>query len=56
VRQTWGTNYIDFLYDESGLAYSFIYNGTQYYYIKNFKNDVIAIADEYGDIVVNYAI
>jgi len=58
VRQTWLVHdtyyYIDFLYDESGLAYSFIYNGTQYYYVKNLQNDVIAIADEYGDIVVNY--
>ena len=54
VRQTWGSNYIDFLYDESGLPYSFIYNGTQYYYIKNLQNDVVAIANEDGDIVVEY--
>lgn len=54
MRQTWGANYIDFLYDESGLPYSFIYNGTQYYYIKNLQNDVIAIANTSGSIVVNY--
>ena len=54
MRQTWGSNYIDFLYDESGLAYSFIYNDTQYYYIKNLQNDVIAIANASGSIVVNY--
>ena len=58
VRQTYSvhgaTDYIDFLYDESGTPYSFIYNGTQYYYIKNLQNDVIAIANTSGSIVVNY--
>lgn len=54
MRQTCGINYIDFLYDESGLPYSFIYNGTQYYYVKNLQNDVIAIANTSGSIVVNY--
>ena len=54
MRQTWGSNYIDFLYDESGTPYSFIYNDTQYYYIKNLQGDVIAIANTSGSIVVNY--
>ena len=47
VRQTWGNNYIDFLYDESGI-FSFVYNGTQYYYIKNLQGDVVAIANAAG--------
>lgn len=58
VRQTHTvhdtTDYIDFLYDESGLPYSFIYNGTQYYYVKNLQNDVIAIVNTSGNIVVEY--
>ena len=54
MRQTWGSNYIDFLYDESGLAYSFIYNDTQYYYVKNLQGDVMSIANDSGSIVVNY--
>ena len=54
VRQTWGSNYIDFLYDESGSAYSFIYNGTQYYYIKNLQGDVMRIVDAMGSVVANY--
>jgi RHS repeat-associated protein len=58
VRQTWLThdtyNYIDFLYDESSLPYSFIYNGTQYFYIKNLQGDVVSIANASGTIVVNY--
>ena len=54
VRQTWGTNYMDFLYDESGSPYSFIYNGTQYYYIKNLQGDVMRIVDTSGAVVANY--
>ena len=53
VRQTWGSNYIDFLYDESGV-FSFVYNGTQYYYIKNLQGDVVAIANFNGTILVEY--
>ena len=37
IRQTWGTNYMDFLYDERDSAYSF--NGTQYYYVRNLQGD-----------------
>ena len=54
MRQTCGINYIDFLYDESGTPYSFIYNGTQHYYVKNLQNDVVDIANTSGSIVVNY--
>ena len=54
VRQTWSSNYIDFLYDESGV-FSFVYNGTQYYYIKNLQGDVVAIANAAGTILVEYA-
>jgi len=54
VRQTWGTNYMDFLYDESGSPYAFIYNGTQYYYIKNLQGDVMRIVDTSGNVVANY--
>ena len=53
VRQTWGSNYIDFLYDESGV-FSFVYNGVQYYYIKNLQGDVVAIANADGTILVEY--
>ena len=54
VRQTWGNNYIDFIYDESGI-FSFVYNGVQYYYIKNLQGDVVAIANSNGTILVEYA-
>ena len=54
IRQTWGTNYIDFLYDESGSPYSFIYNGMQYYYVKNLQGDVMRIVNTSGTVVANY--
>ena len=54
VRQTWGTNYMDFLYDESGSAYSFICNGTQYYYVKNLQGDVTQIINTSGAVVATY--
>ncbi|MBE6665900.1 MAG: RHS repeat-associated core domain-containing protein [Ruminococcaceae bacterium] len=54
IRQTWGTNYMDFLYDESGSAYSFIYNGTQYYYVENLQGDVVKILNAFGSVVANY--
>ena len=46
---------MDFLYDESGSPYSFIYNGTQYYYIKNLQGDVMRIVDATGAVVANYS-
>ena len=45
---------MDFLYDESGSAYSFIYNGTQYYYVKNLQGDVVKILNASGSVVANY--
>ena len=38
----------------SGDAFGFIYNGEEYYYIKNVQNNIVAIADKNGDIVANY--
>ena len=38
----------------SGNAFGFIYNGEEYYYIKNVQNDIVAIADKEGTVVANY--
>ena len=38
----------------SGVAFGFIYNGEEYYYIKNVQNDIVAIADKNGTVVANY--
>ena len=37
-----------------GDAFGFIYNGEEYYYIKNVQNDIVAIADKNGYIAANY--
>ena len=54
IRQTWGTHYIDFLYDETGSVYSIINDGTQYYFVKNLQGDVVQIRSVYGTVVVEY--
>ncbi len=55
VRQTGGGNTIDFLYDENGSVYSIVYNGTQYYLVKNLQGDVTQIRSVYGTVLVEYA-
>ena len=54
VRQTGGGNTIDFLYDENGSVYSIVYNGTQYYLVKNLQGDVTQIRSVYGTVLVEY--
>ena len=46
---------MDFLYDESGNAYSFVYNGTQYYYVRNLQGDVVKILNASGSVVASYS-
>lgn len=49
-----GNNTIVYMYDNNGDLFGFTYNGTEYYYIKNTQNDVTAIADSQGNILVRY--
>ena len=42
------------MYDNNGDAFGFTYNNVDYYYIKNAQNDVTAIADSSGTVIVNY--
>lgn len=49
-----GNNVIIYMYDNNGDIFGFTYNGTEYYYIKNAQNDVVAIADASGNVVVMY--
>ena len=46
---------MDFLYDETNSAYSFIYNGAQYYYVKNLQGDVVKIVNTSGNVVASYS-
>ena len=54
VRMTWANSYIDFLYDESGSVYSFVYDGDQYYFVKNLQGDVVQIYSIWGTLLVEY--
>ena len=54
IRQTDGTNTLDFFYDESGHPYALTYNGTTYYYVTNLQGDVLHIANASGTPVVSY--
>ena len=42
-----------FLYDSLGKVVSMIYNGVEYYYVKNIQDDIIGLIDGNGEIIVN---
>lgn len=52
--QKTGDDVIVFMYDNNSDAFGFIYNETEYYYVKNAQNDIIAIADADGSVIANY--
>lgn len=52
--QKTGDDTLVFMYDNNSDIFGFIYNDTEYYYIKNAQNDVIAIADADGNVLVKY--
>ena len=54
VRQTWGGNTLDVIYDNNSKPCELKYNGTLYYYVLNLQGDVIAIVSENGTCVATY--
>ena len=54
MRQTDGTNTIDFQYDASGDMVGIVYNGVPYYYLRNLLNDISGIVDGEGNVVAKY--
>ncbi len=52
--QKTGNTVLVFMYDNNGDPFGFVYNGTEYYYVKNAQNDVTAIASADGTIIANY--
>lgn len=54
VRQTWGSNILDIIYDNSGLPYALKYNGAYYIYVLNQQGDVIRIVNSTGATVAEY--
>ena len=54
LRQQKGSTTLDFYYDESGQAYGFKHNSTEYWYVRNGQGDVIGIINSAGTQVVSY--
>ena len=55
TRQTGGGKTIDFVYDENDQPLAMKYNGTLYYYVLNAQGDVIALADQNGNLIAKYS-
>ena len=55
LRETFGSNTLDFFYDSNSNAYALKYNGILYYYITNLQGDVMSIVDAQGAVVASYA-
>ena len=54
MRQSDGTDTLEFQYDGTGKAVGFMHNGVPYYYLRNLQNDVVAIMDAEGTVVAEY--
>ena len=54
VLQKTGNDYMQFVRDNMGNLIGVIDNNVCYFYIKNSQNDIIAIVDEYMNIIVKY--
>lgn len=54
IRETYGSNTLDFLYDPNGRPYAMSYNGTMYYYILNLQGDVVRMVNTSGSTVATY--
>ena len=54
MRESYGSNTLDFFYDDNGTPYALKYNGTVYYYVTNLQSDVVQIVDASGNTVANY--
>jgi len=54
LRETWDDNILETLYDNEESVCGIVYNGVPYYFQKNLQGDVIAIADQNGEVVARY--
>lgn len=54
VKQYDGTNKVFYLYDENGLIYGLIWNGSKYFYKRDLIGEIIDIIDCDGTAVVTY--
>ena len=54
IKQYDGTNKVFYLYDDNGVLYGLIWNGTKYFYRRNVIGEIIDIIDINGNVVVTY--
>ena len=54
LRETYGSNVLDFSYDANGNPYALKYNGVTYYYITNLQGDVMYLVNSSGATVATY--
>ena len=55
LRETWGSNTLEPIYDNEESVCGIMYNDEPYYFRKNLQGDVIAIADKNSQTVARYA-
>ena len=55
TAETDGTNTTYYRYDANNELISINYNGTEYFYIRNLQGDIVALADDSGALVAQYA-
>lgn len=54
VTEYIGSSRVDYLYDENGRLYGFVYNSAKYFYIRDALQNILGIVDATGDAVVHY--
>ena len=54
IKQYDGTNKVFYLYDDNGVLYGLIWNGTKYFYRRNVIGEIIDIIDINCNVVVTY--
>ena len=55
LKETWGNNTLETVFDNEESVCGIIYNGTPYYFLKNLQGDIIAITDNSGNVVARYS-
>lgn len=54
IAEYTGTSRVDYLYDENGMLYGFVYDNAKYFYIRDTLQNILGIVDANGYAVVNY--
>lgn len=54
IAEYTGTGRVDYLYDENGMLYGFIYDNAKYFYIRDTFKNILSIVDANGIPVTDY--